>query len=1668
MKRYGILAALTAGCWVSSLAWGAPPRDFNDDGKIDLADFAVLQRQFTGPSCVPSVLISDLDGSGCVDLSDYAAMADVFAGGIPACDQVFSCGIPDPAGGANASVATCGGRQFRMKCGNPVCVGGSNPGAACPIGNECTGGGTCNLSAVDRRLCRLGVVMDGDASEGLSQGQSCQTLPPTPAPLASSFFRPKDRGVGFVDNFKDSADPSISPGPFGTDDQALCPDTDGPAGGPSGFNIGCSVMWFAPDDDPADGQDNSFLYIAWDLGDVHPASIAPILNPVASVPFDVDANGSACSQVSDEDAFPFKEFAQPEEYQVSLRSCAALSQYDSRFKVPLNNLDELSALLRLAPSEGLRTQFKVDDVLGVGLPDVTPEVLYFPTADPTINPTDGCVERELEVCRGHCTTAGNKGKCSGRQCVGGGNAGKACAAAGDCPGGACTADVACSTDANCAAGQRCLGDLCTVGSTCPAGSTCDLVLDPHGQAHSSEVIKRCSVSGAVCTTSADCPAGQTCNGRNANNVELVFKRIETSGFMGPHTGRVCSVSGKACRTASECPTGQTCNASAIAADGVKALENRLAMARLVANLFADADADGGECGSEELASVAAQIPLPGLEVKKEVRCAEQGGRSFTKQVDALVDSFVEFQITVENVGNEDLNVRLSDVLNEAQMGSLADCAVACRTCTGTGEPCEDNSDCPVGQTCTDAHAFLQATLTSPQRGLVDSAVTEANAASLGLEPVFFHTDPVGPTPFPACITVGSFLKSVKDNESAPGSPTSALLGTLRGRTAEPQLFCSRTGAPCTTSADCPSTNGTQFCVPGCGLTGGDKLVLRFAAKVGEQSGAFCTPENRRSPDCENAVTATGVQTSGALSCTTDMDCATLVPAQVCVLGSCGVRDQAKSIDTTAEKQANPAADDNVVTVNILCRDITFSKLVGFPGNDLSFVGDVDALGVPSVPPGEFVDIEYVYILDNVGETTESVSITDPQVCADVNATATAVPGGVSFVACALCKPPPGTQVGQIGPVNLTPAAPPLTSSCRIRFSKQEALRYFMRRDQRCVGGNSAGQNCVSDDDCINGSCEEDPVCTDEPSLPVDKRDDCYRNCASATADATALGDICRPPTQRLTEKSFTTICNTQCTVEVTKEVRCLPDCDPARLAPNQGWVADPAKLQVVPGACIQYRIVATNVNTEEVGICAISFEDTISNDSVFASGPTDVELLGKACTNVNFASEFNWDGNEVICKFDQLLQKGQSVTVLFRAIVADAFGDQDMPVNSIVVNAAGETDCPVGTAPPVFSCSDEADVAIDVDHCDLELRKEVTCDDPTNPDAVYEEDGIADALPGAKVGFRISIENTGDVPITTLELADTMTCSWTVSGITAHIGPLDVSACVCSGGLCANLASISGVKDLTPCLAGGIAAGQSLVITFEATVDPNFNTPDTTEDCKNTIIVRKGGTSVCSDADMGACPEKMAMVRVNVEVPAVSCDKLVCVDQDNDSVCDEEFDFAELVDVPGVLAVFPTTVIWKFQASNPGEVPLLNVQVCDAALVADLLNPIVGMAVGPCPILATGCADLGPIAPGATAIMGTCQARFETSEAWLEFADADNDGRAFCYSNATTVIGEVDSAELCDRGAETEVDGEACRARVCIEPPFVPTVSTWGMVILALSLLTLAKVHQRSPNRRLA
>jgi len=777
----------------------------------------------------------------------------------------------------------------------------------------------------------------------------------------------------------------------------------------------------------------------------------------------------------------------------------------------------------------------------------------------------------------------------------------------------------------------------------------------------------------------------------------------------------------------------------------------------------------------------------------------------------------------------------------------------------------------------------------------------------------------------------------------------------------------------------------------CTVTEGDTIVIMFEAIVGPDelnTPDFCAKFDE--PDCRNSISATATLVGG---------------------GAIVAQDQAGTSDT--EEEDLGGGDDNIAEVDVLCREILFRKEVGFPGNEGSFTTGTSSLDVPSVPPAGNVQIQYRYTVDNFGEVPELVTINDSGLCADVAATNAMFAGAITLVACPICPS------GSVGPTLVNPLMS-LTSNCTLQFNavagpdSNAGLRFFLALD------------------------DSDGACGGEPGLTGSDDMDCYRNCASATTTTNNFGDICRPPIVQFNIPSFTTICNRTCMVDVVKEVRCLPNCNTTSIGAEVGWVDN--LLDVTPGSCIQYRIRVQNISPN-LDICALKFDDIMSPNDEFASIPTNVQMVGKSCTNVNFATAFNVIGTDVTCNLNSALTPGSSLSVLFQATleVPDGTPDADQ-LNTITVMGAAEVGnvCP---ATPTFSCMDTDTATVDIEECNFTVDKDVTCDDPRVGTPTYEPEGddLAEALPGAEVGFRIQVTNSGTTNITSVDLTDDLTCStWFVAGsVVADVNGTAVTNCICTSpvGNCDAVTDLNGVKNLTTCKAAGIAPGQTLTITFRVRSPANFgqamaemNTPI---DCTNTVTV-EGITDLCRHPTNNPCPEASSMARINVRVPKLVCDKQVCADLDNNGTCDAAFPFAENLDLPAESAIYPLTIHWKYIVNNTGETAYSAATITDLQLVTDRnANGLVGPS---CALNGGGVANLGAIAQGGMA-MATCSITFPTEQDWLEFAAKDDDGIAGCYRNSATGSGTVNTAGLCARLANTTVNTTPCLADVCIRQP---------------------------------
>jgi len=976
--------------------------------------------------------------------------------------------------------------------------------------------------------------------------------------------------------------------------------------------------------------------------------------------------------------------------------------------------------------------------------------------------------------------------------------------------------------------------------------------------------------------------------------------------------------------------------------GANALERRFGLAQLVARL---GGASTGDRGDEEFASIIVRTPLPAIEVTKEVRCVESGSVDFDSNATALPGALVEYEIVINNQGNKDLDVTVEDVMAAvgAQAG-LVTCEPLCET--------------------------LVAELT---RDGVTTPITAANASAFDLNALFFADTCAAPN-------LG-FLGAIRTNQPIR-------LGLMQGVTAT-------------------RSNGA------CLLQPGDEIVLRYqAAPDVSDDVAFCS--QLAAPDCSNAVTVRGLFDpppyfrAGEL-CECDEQCDDGLycnGAETCFFGFCeagtppcastvncderndacglAVEDVADVIDVATEQTAG--RDDNVATLDLLCRGFDFLKEVGFPADTNSFVSGELGLQIPPIAPGGFVDIAYRYSGTNTGESPEQITISDFALCADI---ATA---DVTLIDCAICAEGGSTTI----PVA---AGEAYSTSCTIRFTSQAQLVKFMQRDDGRPG------------------CSADPD------------DTCYRNCASASASPGDMGDACNGAEALIAEGSAT-VCSDTCDTRVVTEARCLPDCqEPAD--PDAGWVSDPSVLDVLPGACVQYRITTSNIGSN--AICELRFTDCMASSNAFASGPSDVQQSGDAsCANL---PEFNWDCAPFVCELSNSLLPGQKHAITFMGKVAESAGSAVDPVNHITVE--GASFC-AGAAPLYFDCPDVSSVGLNVSTCGIAVQKDVTCDDPASPNAIWEPN-LVEAIPGATIAFRLRVTNTGEVSWPRVGLFDTLGCpDWLVPGsVTADIGGADVTACICTSG-CTTLGDVNGIKDLEACVPGGLAPGNVLTVTLELSVPADFSDTDTAVDCVNNIQAQ-GYSDVCSVDTDAACATGVDSAEINVLVPSMTCDKAVCADVDDNGDCDGANDhpFTDSLELPCDVE-FPIRLIYRGQVTNTGETPLTNVQVCDPDLVADAVAA--GISVGPCDLCndappcdgaGDSCAGLADLAPNASAA-ATCELVVPSYAAWQAFAARDG-ADSDCHSNGIQTVAEVPLDEICSRDAARQVYA-SCGAEACIAP----------------------------------
>ncbi len=1413
--------------------------------------------------------------------------------------------------------------------------------------------------AVEQHLADLGIVLDGDLSDALAAGAEDQ-----------------------IDLVNDEF--GFPPGVTGDDESPRYVLGIPGAKDPNGFNVAFSLLFFEPDSDPIDGLDDSFLYIGWDVSDYSP------VDGLAPRQFDADDNDSACRVALELQGI--LDDRSSENYIADLQACTDCPTAGLDDKNPCGigaATDTIRATMLILDTDiPLRLAFGGASLTGVG----------FPTADNATNPTNACLDNELDFC------------------------------------------------------------------------------------------------GA------------------GNNVELVIKRVETSGEFGPN--------------------------GVATPDSENARQNRFALAQMLARLRAGSLGDDGD---EEKANIVAFRSLPSIEATKLVRCAEGvsplncsdiNTDGFGTSVDALPGAEVQYQITVRNTGNEDLDVTVTDT-----MGGFG--SVTCDPVCETLECCL----CREG-TCV--------------------PIDPVSAPGLDLEQEFFVDL--------CAVPDAGFLGSIRNGESEH-------LGVLQGAQVFRQGTCSVSGAICTTDSNCPvgQTCGSY----GCEFLDGDELVCQFngTSDVGDPA-TFCDETN--DPDCRNAIAVSGTVVG--------------VPTSV-------VDDQAGTVphdptpatkDTDDEKKQG--FDDNVVDVNLLCREVTFIKEVGLSTNGPWETG-TDGLIVPNVPPDGAppVKVFYRYSGVNNGEVAEDVTITDQFLCADIAATAAAFPAAFNAT-CSLC--PSGSIT-----INNVPAnGGTYQVVCVLEFSTangQAALEYFLARD----------------DQAGHGAC----VDTENP-------DRCYRNCASVSAEPSDLTGICdtAPPIEI---DSLATICNIPCEIEVTKRVVCVDNCEDRNIiGPWYDDSNDP--MPVAPGSCVMFEIEVEN-KSATIPICALEFYDELTGipgDIVpdFSSATLEVNIGAgwvacppPICLQNSWVTDSDCNTNGNPCRWDpstcpQLpngeLPPGGKVRIRFCACIpADANPGVPEPDNCAFVWGAGEC----GGAEPTWACEDISTVDLDIKSAGFDclektwqFRWDENCNgviaDPDPPfSAATSALNLCD--PANPITFPvllklcITVENTGEIPLKVTPTDPQLACVCAVPGVDCCTLPFDerlipvggtetwcceilvptadamreiaatcdgvndltyensVDVCavvdgnpadiclpdeptpicheddcsatitvpppcsievtkevkcqedddttfgpdaeglpgstftyrieVCNTSTCVNIPQVcitdclscptwflpasvtafvngddvtaefaSFVPDCTkrcfdfkgrpPGSPPWLAPGECLEIRFDVKAPPDFAQCGDDSDCTNYVILE--GHTECIVFDPTPCTDTSADAIINVLVPDIACDKEVCHDVNTNDICDPGEPAAENVtctpnplDIEVEDADFPIYLHYVIDQHVPPPCDEVSVDpgtitICDEELVEDV-KAAAGVSFGACD-LNTNAADPDYGCAPAGTTTAECTVIIDTWEAWRDnFAPSDGTPD-LCYENTSDITADTNiGADTC--GTNGPVSDECTTAVRIRKPP---------------------------------
>ncbi len=397
-------------------------------------------------------------------------------------------------------------------------------------------------------------------------------------------------------------------------------------------------------------------------------------------------------------------------------------------------------------------------------------------------------------------------------------------------------------------------------------------------------------------------------------------------------------------------------------------------------------------------------------------------------------------------------------------------------------------------------------------------------------------------------------------------------------------------------------------------------------------------------------------------------------------------------------------------------------------------------------------------------------------------------------------------------------------------------------------------------------------------------------------------------------------------------------------------------------------------------------------------------------------------------------------------------GDPDCYTNC--ATAVATPQAPADVCPNGAPLNSTGTATICLRVCELEVTKTVECLDcePSEPNCPEDPVDSLRAAPGSTVLFNVRSRNISGAGVELCELTITDTLSVAAGTvpdcIVPDLGSVQFSIIDAGGGTIMtcptpagfNLNGVPFTFDINACLGRGLAPGESVVYTFEATIADGA---DPACDPTNTAVVE-------GSIDSGAeCPDPSCMDDDRADIDVVEPSGR-CIRKEWEVTWDSN---ADCVPGPAVLPfsnmhdlttiVFPADLRLEIEVENDGDVPL-DVTVTDQPLI-DAVNATAGVNFCPAPEPPCELGTTKTILPGGSAVW-TCCIRVDTADAMRALAanDGGTDPNVFENRATATAVMIGGDTDICVPPVTDQtpivLNNDDCGAEIIPPPPCQLTV----------------------------